>query len=104
MTEQVECDEVIFHVPNFLDYIGENIYSISSSDPDNYKVSNRGGRQRLTNGIWEIIIDNVFNHTEVQEKVEAQAGFGITHVGMLHRLDEGVFKASEGFPADIQAA
>jgi hypothetical protein len=29
------------------------------------------------------------------KKIEAQAGFGITHIGMLHRLDGGTFRASE---------
>jgi hypothetical protein len=95
LTEQIECDKVIFHLPNFLDYFGENIYSISSGYPDNYTIYNRNGRQRLTNGTWEIILDNVFNCSDIIKQIEVHAGFGITHVGMLHLLNGGTFRASE---------
>jgi hypothetical protein len=95
LTEQIECDKVIFHIPNFLDYFGEPIHSTSPGYPDNYTIYNRRGRQRLTDGTWEIILDNVFNCSDIIKQIEAHAGFGITHVGMLHLLDGGTFRASE---------
>ena len=60
LTEQIECDKVIFHIPNFLECFGEPIHSISPGYPDKYTIYNRRGRQRLNNGTWEIILDNVF--------------------------------------------
>jgi len=95
LTNMVECDKVIFHVPNFLNSHGENIYSISPGYPDKYTIYNRTGRQRLTDGTWEITLDNVFNYKEIEKQIEAHAGFGITHVGKLRRLDGVSFRASE---------
>lgn len=95
LTKTTVCDKIVFHIPNFLNYIGEKIHSISPGYPNKYTIYNRSGRVRLIDNTWEIVIDNVFNCREVQKKIEAQAGFGITHVGMLHRLDGETFKASE---------
>ena len=93
LAEHLVCEKVIFHIPNFFNYFGENIYSVQ--EEKTIHIYNRSGRQRLTDGTWEIVIDNVFNYPEIKMQIEAQAGFGITHVGMLHRLDKGTFKASE---------
>lgn len=90
--DQIVCDKVLFHLPNFFNYFGENIHSIY---PDRSKISNRSGRLKLTDGAWEIILDNQFNYTDVEKHLEGQGGFGITHIGMVKRADGAVFNASE---------
>ncbi|OPX77359.1 MAG: hypothetical protein A4E48_00319 [Methanosaeta sp. PtaU1.Bin060] len=73
--EQIECDKVVFHIPNYI---------------DNYP-----SELRLTDNTWEIVSVKVSNYKDIKEKIESTAGFGITHLGILRRLDGATFKASD---------
>ncbi len=65
------CDEVLFHIPNF------------KSIP--------GIRLNLKNDEWNIILSPIDNITDLTKYLSDQGGFGLTHIGMLKRIDEGHF-------------
>ena len=69
------CDNVLFHLPNF-----ESI---------------AGGRLHLKNNEWDVILCPIDNITDLTDCLGEQGGFGLTHVGMLKRVDGGQFDKNQ---------
>lgn len=86
--ESIDC--IIFHVPNFLNYIGEKIEDITS-----HGRSRRAGRLVFEVDGWRIILDNLAETEEIIQKLAREGGYGITHVGKVCRLDGGSFNYND---------
>jgi len=65
------CDTVLFHLPNF--------------------KSIAGGRLHLKNDEWDILLRPIDNITNLTNSLSEEGGFGLTHVGMLKRVNGGQF-------------
>jgi hypothetical protein len=72
-------DTVIFHVPNFPRYIGTNI---SHSDGSTW-----AGRLTTTTTDWIVDIDSVPHHRDLKDKLDAESGYVISHIGCIRRND-----------------
>jgi len=82
-----DCDQVIFHLPNFLQFIGEVIRAKDSGT--------WAGRLRLESDSWVICLDEDRTVRQLTKGLKYQGGYAITHVGQLRRCDSGHFTFSE---------
>lgn len=69
------CNDVLFHLPNF--------------------NSIAGGRLHLKIDEWDVILIPIDNITDLTNCLGEQGGFGLTHVGMLKRIDGGQFEKNQ---------
>ena len=83
-------DRLIFHVPNFVNYIGSLIRNTTKN-----AVNSRTGRLSLSAGGWQVHIDNLPDTKEKIKSLKAEGGYGITHIGILKRKDSSRFAYSE---------
>lgn len=77
---------ILFHVPNFHEYVGDPI----RSDRTFHR-----GRLRLKAGEWIVTIDQSSKHRDVQKALEGRGGFGIGHAGLITRVDGSRFKLAQ---------
>ena len=81
---------VLFHVTNFHNIIGRPTATLE-----------KNGRRYLIERIlfeaegWKITLDQLETTSEIVQSLNAQGGFGITHVGKLERSDGQVFTEKE---------
>lgn len=81
---------VLFHVTNFHNIIGRSTATLE-----------KNGRRYLIERIlfeaegWKITLDQLETTSEIVQSLNAQGGFGITHVGKLERSDGQVFTEKE---------
>ena len=81
---------VVFCVPNFWNYRGDNIgYEIEGG----YRMWR--GRIELTFEPWRVTIDAVEGIRDLDQRLWREGGFAITHGGELVRLDGATFSAQE---------
>ncbi len=78
-----------FHVPNFPDYHGTWISSRSGR-------RNWAGRATMSAGGWRITLDSVPHIKGLQDSIKRTGGYGLTHIGLLERVDGTPFSAQEG--------
>lgn len=69
------CDYVLFCLPNFKSFAG--------------------GRLRLTNDEWEVMLTSNNNLSDLDKNFRDQGGFALTHTGRLKRVDAGQFNKEE---------
>lgn len=75
----ISADVLVFHLPNFHDYIGESIRNSEATAV--WK-----GRLLLKHESWVVTIDSVRAATTLRKTLTADGGYAITHVGSV-RLD-----------------
>jgi len=71
-------ESVIFHVPNFPDYMGDNITAGGSV---------WAGRLIAIAEGWRIELDSVVDDTRLRETLASRGGYAITHIGRATRTD-----------------
>jgi hypothetical protein len=82
---------VTFHVMNFPAFsCGGQISTDVIYEPDGRRL----GRAVLNNADWCIEIQELPNTKKLIEELNAEGGYGITHVGRLRRRDNGSFAIS----------
>jgi hypothetical protein len=82
---------VVFHIPNFHYYWGEPIAYLSTGGAT---LARR--RASVEAGEWKLTIDLVkYDGVDLQKALKACAGYGITHVGRIERVDGATFSASD---------
>ncbi len=74
-------DSVIFHVPNFPDYVGTPVQATQAGG------NTRAARLTATTAQWIVELDAVPHAGDLAAALTKRRGFGITHVGRIRRLD-----------------
>lgn len=87
MTSDAECVQVVFHVPNFVDYNGGRWVARRSR---NLQSSSGAAIEDLT---WRFRINSAPDIGDVTRSLRNEGGHGITHVGQLERVDGAPFSA-----------
>ncbi len=82
-----EVDYILFHLPNFTDYIG---YPIRNSTHKVWK-----GRLSLVSLEWTVLLDR--NETVPYETLKLEGGYSITHTGILRRTDNSLIVPQEAW-------
>lgn len=82
------ADRVLFHLVNFVKYIGEPIYGDTA---DRFLAL---PRLRLYDKEWDITIDALPDAVAVHREVDRVRGYALTHVGQLRRRDGGEISRS----------
>jgi hypothetical protein len=59
--------------------------------PIRYGQGLRCARHKLTGGDWSITLDELKNCDDTWKELEKNSGYGVTHVGRLHRADNAPF-------------
>ena len=83
----LECNQVVFHLPNFFKFVGEPIR--------NRNLMTWRGRLCLRSDKWKIVLDPVQILGELIKALNSQGGFALTHTGSLRRADGGEFSYGE---------
>ncbi len=78
---------VVFHLPNFPNYLGT---VIRNADGAWWR-----GRLELNAGPWTVVVDALRDVAQRTEAVRNEGGFVMTHVGRLSRSDGGTFSPDE---------
>jgi hypothetical protein len=81
---------VLFHVVNFHDFIGRPP-SVLTNDSSSLCIE----RVVLEEQEWKITLDQLETTQDTIKLLNAQGGFGITHVGKLEKLDGQSFSGNE---------
>jgi hypothetical protein len=81
-------DQVIFHLPNFHDYLGESIRNAEVTEA--WK-----GRLALDHGLWRIHVDAIPGTDQLRKLLKADGGFAITHVGSIQLKDNAPFALTD---------
>lgn len=71
-------DYATFYVPNFVDFIGEQIR-------DSGKSNMRAARLSFEFEDWQILIEGLPNARTIYEALKSQGGYAVTHIGRIHR-------------------
>ncbi len=87
----LSCERVIFHLPNFTQFLGVTIRNTNATQIWH-------GRLTLTYSDWIINIDGMREGREIIESVKREGGFAITHGGMLERSNGDSFAYQDGLP------
>lgn len=82
-----DCDQVLFHLPNFFQFVGE---PIRGKDLGPWAC-----RLRLESDRWVIVLDQKGSAPELISGLKDQGGYAITHVGEFRRADGGHFRFDE---------
>jgi hypothetical protein len=77
---------VMFHLPNFLDYLGEGSRRGSSVSFHRLELRAAG---------WLVVLDARESIRDLLAGLRAEGGYAFTHVGLLSREDEGRFSATD---------
>ncbi len=86
--------KVQFQVPGFLNYQGLWITDPVTTAPGGTAVS-RPGRVVLLGGGWKITLDAVSPITTVIQALDAESGYGLTHVTDVAREDGATFSSAD---------
>ena len=86
---------LVFHVINFPRFFGSSPSSQSISYPTSANGFVMLGRVVLDDSPWQIELQEMLETKAIAEKLRKTSGFGITHVGKLHRQDGRPFTAKE---------
>jgi hypothetical protein len=81
-------DQVIFHLPNFHDYLGESIRNAELTGA--WK-----GRLVLEHGLWQIRVDAIPGADQLRKLLKADGGFAITNVGSIQLKDKTPFALTD---------
>lgn len=73
-------DSVVFHVPNFPDYLGIDVHRIP-------EVETSPVRLRAVTKDWAVDLDDVSYSSGLRENLNRRGGYGITHFGRITRTD-----------------
>jgi len=84
----LECEQVIFQLPNFFSIIGEVIRNRTSS-------RTWTGRLRLESDDLIVVLDEMETARDLVKDLKDQGGFALTHSGVLERVDGGRFSCEE---------
>ncbi len=81
-------DEMLFHLSNFLEYLGDIATARDGNLASRGRLAFRGGK-------WSVVIDQIVPTHEAVKELKTDGGYYLTHVGALRRTDGEVFSGSE---------
>ncbi len=92
-----------FHITNFFWFNISNYYDYDYDDEGNEKEIERQswlmffGQFIFDYGDWHIVLANLDETGELEEKLDTQGGYAVTHVCKIERLDGAQFALDEGY-------
>ncbi|NEP82396.1 MAG: hypothetical protein F6K17_06415 [Okeania sp. SIO3C4] len=100
-----DLSSVTFQIANFLGCHGSNDEEFEYDDEDNeIEIHREGWLMDLFAGQfifdydnWHIVLANLDNSYEFQDRLEAEGGYGITHICKVEHLDGKTFDLKEGY-------
>ncbi len=92
-----ELASVIFYITNF------PVFDISNSEDEDHNnwlflKLNNSNRFTFKNNNWRIVLGNLDYNYEFQQILEAEGGYGITHICKIDKLDDSSFSLEEVYP------
>jgi hypothetical protein len=90
-TEQ-DLAYIVFHLINFHDFEGHQT-TLLKKESGELKISSNRVSFKVEN--WKITLDRLETIKDTIEQLQAQGGFGITHVGKIEKLDGQTFSGDE---------
>lgn len=88
--DSTQMSRVIFHVFNFVEFLGMNRSFERKGD-----VSNSIEQIELTADNWKFELNSLFETHENFDKLKASGGYYLTHMGCLQNSDETAFSGQE---------
>jgi len=98
-----ELSSVTFHLANFFWFNTSNYYDFEYDDKGNEKEIQREswldfeGQLIFDYENWHIVLGTLEEAYDLQEKMQIQGGYGVTHICKLERLDNTQFSLDEGY-------
>jgi hypothetical protein len=92
---QALVDRLVFHVPNFVDFIGAPLGEREKLEDGGDRVQSRLGRLALSTDRWRVVIDNTSATKDTIDTLKKRGGFAITHVGEIRRAGGEQFTREE---------
>ena len=86
--EPDQLSQLLFHVPNFRHYFGDNI---GTADGMKAWV----GRARMEFDPWQVTLDELPGSNARDHALRTAGGYALTHVGTLKRKDGATFSGAE---------
>ena len=86
---------VLFHLLNFPDFSGTNLYEVARADQQEGVNYPYRGRVRFGFGKWAVTLDKRRDLTERMEAAHAEHGYTFTHTGTLTRADGKLFSPED---------
>lgn len=104
--EQTEnLSSITFQIANFIRFHSSNYEEFEYDDEDNeIEIHREGWLMDVFAGQfifdydnWHIVLATLDNSYEFQERLEAEGGYGITHICKVERLDGKTFDLNQGY-------
>ncbi len=98
-----KLSSLVFHITNFWWFNISNTYDFDVDEKGNEIEIHREGWLVFDGEFvfdydnWHIVLGTLDDSFELQEKLDAQGGYGITHICKIEHLDSKEFKLDEGY-------
>lgn len=101
--EKESLSSLTFHIANFYWFNNSNCLSYEFNDEDIEKEIQREGWLDFDGQLifdfedWHIVLGTLEKTYDLQEKLEVQGGYGVTHICKVEKLDNTQFNLDKGY-------